>query len=305
MTDVFRGDNGPPADDAGAEPQPMGWWRSAARRFVRHKVAMASLIVFIVIVAIVLNADRIAPYGFAEQNLGNAKLAPTFTDWHLFGTDRLGRDYFSRVLYGARTSILVALVVAALSTLIGTVIGALAGYFGGAIDQALMRLTDIVLVIPALAALLIVIAFVGQGSPYRVAVILSLFLWTLVARIVRGVFLSLREQEFVEAAMSTGAGNLRIIVRHMLPNAMSPIIVNATLTVAQAILIEAALSFLGVGIQPPHPALGNLIAEGRNAMFTEWWLVTMPGAVIVLICLSINFIGDGLRDALDPRQRKH
>lgn len=265
---------------------------------------MASMVVLAVVVLIALNAERVAPYGFAEQNLMNARLAPTFTDWHLFGTDRLGRDYFSRVLYGTRTSVLVALVVAALSTLIGTVIGAIAGYVGGKVDQILMRFTDIVLVLPALAGLLIIVAFVGRGSPYRVAIIIALFLWTLVARIVRGVFLSLREQEYVSAAIASGVSGPRIVVRHMLPNAMSPIIVNATLTVAQAILIEAALSFLGVGIQPPFPALGNLIAEGRSAMFTEWWLITMPGAVIVTVCLAINFIGDGLRDALDPQQRQ-
>ena len=285
-----------------ADPAPTGRATRFGRKFVRHRVAMLSVVVFAVVLVLALNAERIAPYGFAEQNLLNSRVAPTFTDWHLFGTDRLGRDYFSRVLYGTQTSVLVALVVAALSTLIGTVVGAVAGYFGGRVDQLLMRFTDIVLVIPALAALLIIVAFLGQGSPYRVAVIVSLFLWTLVARIVRGLFLSLREQEFVDAARASGAGDLRIITRHMLPNAMSPIIVNATLTVAQAILIEAALSFLGVGIQPPFPALGNLIAEGRSAMFTEWWLVTMPGVVIVTICLSINFIGDGLRDALDPRQ---
>jgi ABC-type dipeptide/oligopeptide/nickel transport system permease subunit len=288
----------------GLERKAVSQWTLFRRKFMRHRVAMFSLFVFVVIVVASLNADAVAPYGFAEQNLQNARQAPTFEDLHLFGTDRLGRDYFSRVLYGTRTSVLVALVVSGLSTLIGTVVGAVAGYFGGRIDNLLMRVTDLVLVVPALAALLILVAFLGGGSPYRVAVILALLLWTLIARIVRGTFLSLREKEFVEAARASGASDARIIFRHILPNAMGPIIVNATLTVATAILVEAALSFLGVGIQPPNPALGNLIAQGRGAMLTQWWLVTMPGLTIVAICLSINFVGDGLRDALDPQQQR-
>jgi peptide/nickel transport system permease protein len=229
---------------------------------------------------------------------------PTLEGNHFFGTDKIGRDYFSRVVYGTRTSIFVAFAVAILSTAIGTVVGAFAGYYRGWLDNVLMRFTDFVIAVPFLAVLLVAVAYLGRGSPFRVALILALLLWTTIARIVRGSYLSLREKEFVEAAKASGASDLRIMFRHMLPNSLGPIIVNATLTVALAILLEATLSFLGFGIQPPTPALGKLIDDGKNAMLTDWWLVLMPGLTIVTICLCINFVGDGLRDALDPTQQR-
>ena len=194
--------------------------------------------------------------------------------------------------------------VAGLSTVIGTAIGAIAGYFGGWGDNLLMRITDLFLTLPTLAVLLVAAAYLGQGDPLRVAIILALLFWTPLARIVRGIFLSLREKEYVEAAKALGSPDRRIIIRHMLPNTLGPIIVNATLLIAAAILVEAALSFLGFGIQPPTPALGKLIADGQSEGLKLWWLVTFPGLVIVLIALCINFIGDGLRDALDPTQRR-
>jgi ABC-type dipeptide/oligopeptide/nickel transport system permease subunit len=171
-------------------------------------------------------------------------------------------------------------------------------------DNLLMRVTDLVLTLPGLAVLLTAAAFLGNGSQYRVAVILALLFWTGLARIVRGSFLSLREKEYVEAAKAVGSGDARIMVRHMLPNVVGPIVVNATLIVGIAILTEAALSFLGFGIQPPTPALGKLISDGQELQDIAWWLVTFPGLTIVLIVLCINFIGDGLRDALDPTQRR-
>jgi peptide/nickel transport system permease protein len=231
-------------------------------------------------------------------------MPPTMDGKHYFGTDLLGRDSFSRVVYGLRTSLWVALVVALLATVIGTAVGAISGYFGGWVDNLLMRLTDLVLTLPGLAVLLTISVYVGQGQPLRVAIILALLFWTGFARIVRGTFLSLREKEFVEAAKASGAGDFRIIIRHMLPNAVGPIIVNATLIVAAAILTEAGLSFLGFGVQPPNPALGVLINEGQGEGLKFWWLVTFPGLTIVLIALAINFVGDGLRDALDPTQRR-
>ncbi|MGH8897939.1 MAG: ABC transporter permease [Egibacteraceae bacterium] len=277
-------------------------WQLFRRRFVRHRLAMASLVVLLVICGAALLAPHLALYGFNEQDLTNASVAPTLRGGHLFGTDRLGRDYLSRVLYGTGTTVRVAFVVALLSTAIGTTVGAVAGYYGGWLDSLLMRLVDLVLSLPSLAVLLIVAAFLGQGSPFRVAVILALLLWTTIARIVRGEYLSLREKEFVEAALAAGASDARIMLRHMLPNSLGPIIVNATLTVALAILLEATLSFLGFGISPPTPALGKLIDDGKGAMLTQWWLVVMPGLVIVVLSLCVNFIGDGLRDALDPKQ---
>lgn len=289
------------------EPQtvaPVTQWQLFGRKFLHHRLAMVSLVVLAFIFLAAFNAERVAPYAFDDYDLPNASMPPTFEDSHFFGTDKLGRDYFSRVVYGTRTSVIVAGIVALLSTVLGTGVGAVAGYFGGWVGNVLMRLTDLVLVVPSLAALLVLVAFLGQGSPYRVAIILAALVWTLIARIVRGTFLSLREQDFVDAAKASGARDGRIIVRHMLPNALGPIIVNATLTIALAILLEAALSFLGFGVQPPYPALGKLIADGRGAMLTQWWLVTMPGLTIVVICLAVNFVGDGLRDALDPRQRR-
>jgi ABC-type dipeptide/oligopeptide/nickel transport system permease subunit len=277
-------------------------WDLFKRRFFTHKLAMGSLVVLTIISLAAIFADWVAPYDFAAQDIRNRSRPPTLDGWHLFGTDKIGRDYFSRVIYGTRTSIFVAFLVAFLSTAIGTIIGACAGYYRGWLDNVLMRFTDFVIAVPFLAILLVASAYLGRGSPWRVALILSFLLWTAIARIVRGNYLSLREKEFVEAAKASGASDFRIMFRHMLPNTLGPIIVNATLTVATAILLEATLSFLGFGIQPPTPALGKLIDDGKNAMLTDWWLVFMPGLTIVTICLCINFIGDGLRDALDPTQ---
>jgi ABC-type dipeptide/oligopeptide/nickel transport system permease subunit len=290
--------------EAGLTIKARSQWSYALRRFLRHRLAVGSLIILLGIFAAGAFADQIASYQYDQIDLINYQTGPTFKDDHFFGTDVLGRDYFTRVLYGIRTSARVALIVALVSTFIGTMIGAIAGYFGGWLDNLLMRLTDLILVIPLLAILLTASALLGEGSQYRVAVILGMLLWTTLARIVRGTFLSLREKEYVEAAKASGSGDLRIIVRHMLPNAVGPIIVNATLTVAFAILLESALSFLGFGIKPPTPALGKLIAEGQEEMIIAWWLVLFPGLVIVAIVLCINFIGDGLRDALDPTQRR-
>jgi peptide/nickel transport system permease protein len=195
------------------------------------------------------------------------------------------------------------LFVAAISSMIGLVVGAAAGYYGGWVDNLLMRLTDLVLTLPALAILLTAAALLGQGSQWRVSVILALFFWTGIARVVRGIFLSLREKEYVEAAKASGANDMRIMFRHILPNTLGPIIVNGTIAVAAAIITEAALSFLGFGIQPPTPSLGVLVAGGQTNP-QQWWLTVFPGLTIVVIVLCVNFMGDGLRDALDPTQRR-
>lgn len=300
MTD--HGMAAPATDREGLDVKVRSQFKLALGRFLRHRVAMASLVILAIIIVVAFCAEVITPYSYDGMNLRAARLAPTWEGGHLFGTDKLGRDYFTRVLYGARTSIFVALVVALLSTLIGTLIGATAGYFGGWIDDLFMRFTDLVLILPGLALLMILIAFIGEGSPLQIAIILSSLMWTLIARVVRAQVLSMRTREYVEAATLSGASPWRVIWRHMLPNMMGPIIVNATLTVSSAILIESALSFIGYGVKPPTPALGQLISDGRGAMQTQWWLVTFPGLVIIAICLTINFIGDGLRDALDARQ---
>jgi ABC-type dipeptide/oligopeptide/nickel transport system permease subunit len=290
--------------DAGVEPKARSQWAYARIRFFRHKMAVISLVVLIAIGLIAIFAEQVAPYGYDELDLFNTTSPPTLQDKHLFGTDLLGRDYLSRVIFGLRTSLWVAFFVAFLSTFIGTTIGSLAGYYGGVIDNLLMRFTDLILTLPGLAVLLTAAALLENRSPLKVGLILAFLFWTGLARIVRGIFLSLREKEYVEAAKASGASNARIILRHILPNTLGPIIVNTTLIIAAAILVEAALSFLGFGIQPPDPALGSLIATGQGEGSELWWLVTFPGLVIVVIALAINFVGDGLRDALDPTQRR-
>jgi ABC-type dipeptide/oligopeptide/nickel transport system permease subunit len=287
----------------GLEIKARSQWAYARRRFLRHKLAVGSLIVVIAIFLCGAFASAIAPHSYDEIDLQNLHAAPTLEGTHLFGTDELGRDYLSRVIYGIRTSETVGLFVAGLSTLIGVLIGSFAGYYGGWIDNLLMRLTDLVLTLPPLAILLTFAALYGGGNKWRIGLILALFFWTGLARIVRGVFLSLREKEYVEAAKAAGAGDFRIMVRHILPNSIGPIVVNATLVVGQAILVEAALAFLGLGIQPPTPALGALVFEGQDNP-QAWWLTVFPGLTVVLIVLCVNFVGDGLRDALDPTQRR-
>jgi ABC-type dipeptide/oligopeptide/nickel transport system permease subunit len=288
--------------ESGLELKARSQWSYARSRFIRHRLAMGSLIVLTIILLVGVFADKIAPYEYDQIDF-SAIVQPPSSE-HLFGTDLLGRDYLTRVLFAIRTSARVAFLVAIVSTLAGTAIGALAGYFGSWLDNLLMRFTDLIITLPAIAVLLVASAKFGNGNQYRVALIIALLLWTGIARVVRGIFLSLREKEYVEAAKAAGAGDLRIILRHILPNSMGPIIVNMTLTVAAAILIESALSFLGFGIKPPTPALGLLINDGATEMQTAWWLVVFPGVMIMAIVLCINFIGDGLRDALDPTQRR-
>jgi ABC-type dipeptide/oligopeptide/nickel transport system permease subunit len=302
------------AYESGLELKARSQWAYARRRFFRHRLAMGSLVVLIAVLLCGAFAGHIASYGYDAIDLNNLNAPPTLKAHHYFGTDQLGRDYFSRVLFGIRTSARVAFFVAILSTVLGTLVGAFAGYFGGWADNLLMRFTDLILTLPPLAVLLVAAARLGNGSinlfvfqlgqEYRVALILALLFWTGIARVVRGLFLSLREKEYVEAAKASGSGDIRIIFRHMLPNSMGPIIVNMTLITAGAILTESALSFLGFGIKPPTAALGNLIAQGETQMQTQWWLVVFPGLTIVIIVMCINFIGDGLRDALDPTQRR-
>jgi len=296
------------AYETGVEVKARSQWAYARIRFFRHRLALVSLAVLMLSGVVALVPGLFAPYGYDEipldKLLQSINLAPTLEDGHVLGTDQLGRDNLSRIIFGLRTSLWVALFVAGLSTAVGTAVGAVAGYYGGVVDNLLMRFTDLILTLPGLAVLLTAAAFFGSGDPLKVGLILAFLFWTSIARIVRGVFLSLREKEYVEAAKAAGASDARIIVRHMLPNTVGPIVVNATLVVASAILIEAALSFLGFGIQPPNPALGSLIQGGLSEGNQLWWLVTFPGLVIVIVALAINFVGDGLRDALDPTQRR-
>jgi len=288
--------------ESGLEIQARSQWGYARRRFMRHRLALGSLILLLAIFGCGVFANFIAPYTYKQINLEALSQAPSAK--HLFGTDSAGRDSLSRTLYGIRTSARVGILVGVLSTIIGTIIGGLAGFYGGWIDNLLMRVTDLFLTLPLLAVLLTAAKFLGHSTPTKLALLLAALIWTSIARIVRGSFLSLREKEYVEAARAAGSGDTRIMFRHMLPNTVGPIVVAATLTIGVAILLEATLSFLGFGIEPPTPALGALLNEGQDQGIDKWWLVTFPGVVIVLIVLCINFIGDGLRDALDPTQRR-
>jgi peptide/nickel transport system permease protein len=277
----------------------------AWRRFKRHKLAIASLIVLLLIGLATLLVPLISQYGYAELNLTHRLLGPTSAHW--LGTDQLGRDEFTRLLYGGRISLLVGLSVAFSASVIGGVVGAIAGYYGGWLDNLLMRVTDLFLAIPFLVVLLIgsrfMDKFVPGGSLFHIVIILSLVFWMPDARIVRGVFLSMKEKEFVEAARASGARDSRIMFYHMIPNAMGPIIVNATLGVAAAVLTESALSFLGFGVQPPTPTWGNLLYDARGLIKISPGLTWFPGLAILLAVLCVNFLGDGLRDALDPHQK--
>jgi peptide/nickel transport system permease protein len=285
---------------AGLELKARGQWSYARSRFFRHRLALIGLVGLVIIFGAGLLSPLIAPYSYSALDLPHIYNAPSHAHW--FGTDFLGRDVYTRTLYGIRTSLEVGVFVAALSTCIGLVLGAVAGYFGGITDNLLMRVTDLFLTLPFLAILLTVSKLLGGTTPVRISLILAALFWTGIARVVRGVFLSLREKEYVEAAKASGAGDARIIFRHILPNTLGPVVVNGTLAVGAAILVEAAISFLGLGIVDPLPSLGTLVQSGQQYP-TAWWLVLFPGVVIVLIVLCVNFVGDGLRDALDPQQR--
>jgi peptide/nickel transport system permease protein len=293
--------------EAGLDLKVRSQWSYARMRFFRHRLALIGMVGLVIIFGAGIFAGVIAPYGFAEIDLSHILQGPSHAHW--FGTDALGRDEFSRVIWGIRTSMEVGVFVALISTIVGLMIGAVSGYYGGWMDNLLMRFTDLVLTLPLLAVLLTATALLGQGSQWRISLILVFFFWTPIARVVRGIFLSLREKEYVEAAKASGAGDARLMFRHILPNTLGPIVVNATLAVGTAILVEAALSFLNFGIKPPTPSLGVLIndAQANPNTFTgglTWWLTIFPGLTIVLIVLCINFVGDGLRDALDPTQRR-
>ena len=296
--------------------------RIVLERFLRHKPAMISAIVLVLITLLAFTSIGygIIP-GWWKQSYLDAgsvvnggkptlSLLPTWLGGsgiqigeHPFGQDSIGKDYFALVMNGTQKSIIIGVVVGLVATAIGAVIGALAGYFRGWIDEALMRITDLFIVIPllVLAAVLGQIAGRGSSSIILLALMLGLVSWTGMARLVRGDILSLREREFVSAAQAMGSKTSRVIFKHLLPNTIGVIVVNATFAIAGAILLESSLSFLGFGVQPPESSLGLLISQYQNAFTTRPWLFWWPGMTIVAIALSVNFLGDGLRDAFDPR----
>jgi peptide/nickel transport system permease protein len=273
-------------------------WQIAIARFRRSKLALLGLLVIAAMSLIAIFADSIAPYGENEIDLFNITAKPSAEHW--LGTDELGRDELSRLIYGARVSLLVGVGAALISTAVGIVVGSLSGYYGGWLDSALMRFVDVILAFPAIFILLIFFSIQGS-SVLTVILFLGLFSWMWLARVIRGEFLSLKQRDFIEAARSIGVPDGRLMWRHLLPNVGAAIIVSTTLTIAYAMLAEASLSFLGFGVPPGTPTWGNMLNAARPNYVQVPVLAIAPGLTLTIAVLAINFVGDGLRDALDPR----
>lgn len=276
-------------------------WRIMVSRFFRYRPAIFGLVFMVVLILAAIFAPVVARQDPYFQNYSTLKAPPG--NGHFLGTDAIGRDVWARLIYAARVSLSVGLVSVSLSTIIGTVLGAISGFYGGMVDTIIMRLTDIVMCFPTLIIIITVVAIIGP-SLYNIMIVIGLLSWPSVARLVRGQFLSLREQEFTTAARCLGIPNTRIIFRHLLPNCVGQITVAATFGIASAILTEASLSFLGLGVPPPEPSWGQMLSDAQKLSILSGmaWLWVPPGLMISLTVLSVNFIGDGLRDALDPRQ---
>ena len=266
--------------------------------FLKNRMAVAGGIVVVLLFVVSLLASWISPYDPNEINLHEVLSHPSFA--HLFGTDQLGRDVLSRMIWGAGISLKVGFVATGVSIFIGVILGAIAGYYGKWVDTVIMRFVDIMLCFPAFFLILAVIAIL-EPSIWNIMIVIGLTSWMGITRLVRADFISLKERDFVQAARGIGASDLRIIFRHILPNAMASVLVAATLGVAGAILTESALSFLGIGVQPPTPSWGNILTAGKNNIDIAWWLSLYPGLAILITVLGYNLLGEGIRDSLDPR----
>lgn len=278
----------------------QSYWQVVWRRFLKHRLAMIGATAAIALTLMAILSPVIAPRHPDRINLQQRWVAPSLTE-NIFGTDELGRDVLSRIMYAGRISLVVGYVTAFATAIVGALAGAAAGFYGGWTDTILMRLVDMLIAVPQLPLYLILAALVPGGGVGRIVLIFTVFGWTTVARLVRGQILSLKSQEYVEAGRALGASESRIIVRHLIPNSLAPVIVAATLTVGNAILGESGLSFLGLGIQPPTASWGNMLQRAQEYLLKASWLAVFPGLFIFIIVLAFNFLGDGLRDALDPR----
>ncbi len=284
----------------------QSFWSTIWKRFRRHRLAMIGLGVLSVLVLIAILAPLLAPYDPTVMDMevlttGNPPAPPSKTHW--LGTDALGRDWLSRAIYGARISLSVGLVSVGISVTIGSVLGAIAGYYGGLIDNIICRVIDVLMCVPTFFLILTVNAFLTP-SIYNVMIIIGVFGWMGTARMVRGQILSIREQEFVEAARALGLPDKRVVLRHILPNVFAQLIVTATMGVAGAIMTESGLSYLGMGVQEPFPSWGAMLKSAQDYLLTAPWLAILPGLLISITVLSINFVGDGLRDAIDPKLKR-
>jgi len=271
------------------------------RQVKRNWLAFGGGLLVLVVFVIAIFAPLIAPYDPSKIDIKNILVGPN--SHYLFGTDDLGRDVLSRMIWGSRVSLEVGFVAIGIATVIGILLGAISGFYGGYIDSAIMRAVDIMLSIPTIFLVLAVIAIL-EPSIINIMIVIGLTSWMEPARLIRAEFISLKEREFVIAARAIGAADGRIILRHVLPNGLSPILVSATMGIGGAILIESALSFLGLGVQPPTPSWGSLLSSGKDNIEIAWWLSAFPGLAILITVLGYNLLGEGIRDALDPRQRE-
>lgn len=300
-TDVSLSPNSPASP--ALEFKQISMRRLIFRRFLRHRLAVTSTAIFLVIVLSAVFANVVSPYDPYKIDPGAFDQAPSALHW--LGTDQVGRDVLSRVIYGGQVSLSVGLVAVAIYMVIGIALGALAGYYGGWIDMVIARATDIILSFPSLMLILVLVSLLGPGLG-NIMLVLGLLGWPQIVRIVRAEFMRLRVEEFITAAHVVGVPTARVILRHIIPNVMGPILVGATFGVASAILTESGLSFLGLGVQPPTASWGQMLnaAQSLTTLEQKPWLWLPPGAMILISVLCINFIGDGLRDALDPRLRR-
>jgi len=269
------------------------------KTFSNNKLAVAGLLTIIILALLAIFAVKIVPYEPSAQNILQRLQGPSLT--HLLGTDDLGRDVCSRVIYGTRISLSVGFIAVGIAVLLGILFGAVAGFYGGWIDSVIMRFVDIMFCFPTFFLILMIIAVLGPNI-YNVMIVIGLTSWPGIARLVRGEILSVKEREYVYAARAIGASDIRIIFRHILPNALAPVLVTATLGIADAILIESGLSFLGLGVQPPMPSWGNILTAGKDYIEYAWWLTLFPGLMILITILAYNLVGEGIREIVDPKQ---
>lgn len=270
------------------------------RSMAKNKMALLGLAILLILLLTAIFADVIAPYKAAEQNLKNTFQAPSAQ--HLFGTDKFGRDIFSRVVYGTRLSFMVGFIAIGIATIVGGILGAIAGYYEGQVDNVIMRLMDILMAIPNVLLAIAIVATLGTGL-VNLMIALGISAIPRFARVVRATTLTIRREEYIEAAVASGLNDYQIIATHILPNCLPPIIVQISLGIADAILMAAGLSFIGLGIQPPNPEWGTMLSEGRQFIRGYAYMTYFPGLAIVLTTLSLNLLGDGLRDALDPKMK--
>ncbi len=271
------------------------------KELLKNRMAFAGLIFILAMLIFAVFAPAIAPYDPARIDAGNILSAPSRS--HIFGTDMLGRDIFSRIVYGSRISLSISFIAVGIAVIIGIFFGSIAGYYGGRVDSIIMRFVDIMLCFPAFFLILAVIA-VLEPSIFNIMAVIGLTSWMGVARLIRAEVLTLKERDYVAASKVMGAHDPWIITKHLIPNAIGPVLVSATLGVGGAILIESALSFLGIGVQPPTPSWGNILMDGKSTLGVAWWLTVFPGLFILMTVLAYNLLGEGLRDLLEPRLRR-